>query len=136
MHLFEAQSPTPPIPLFTLRRAPRGTQRKTRGRVDRYSFLVRIFHSLLHAGLARRTVIGILQLTPADYPEGLHYVRADHLPKIVSQGRFWIGIVLIAVGVSVLRSTIPAGVAVVVSISGVTAGLYLSITAMRLNDRR
>jgi hypothetical protein len=25
--------------------------------VDRYSFLVRNFHSLLHAGLARRTVI-------------------------------------------------------------------------------
>jgi len=29
--------------------------------VDRYSFLVRIFHSLLHAGLSRRTVIAILQ---------------------------------------------------------------------------
>jgi hypothetical protein len=33
------------FPLFTLRRAPRDAQRKTRGRV----------HSLLHAGLARRT---------------------------------------------------------------------------------
>jgi hypothetical protein len=55
LHLFGAQLPTPPIPLFTLRRAPRDAQRKTRGRVDRYSFLVRILHSLLHAGLARRT---------------------------------------------------------------------------------
>jgi len=75
-------------------------------------------------------------ITPADYPEGLHYVRADHLPKIVSQGRFWVGIVLIAVGVSVFRSTIPAGVAVVVGVAGVAAGLCLTITAMRLNDKR
>ena len=75
-------------------------------------------------------------ITPADYPEGLHYVRADHLPKIVSQGRFWVGVVLIAVGVSVFRSTIPAGVAVVVGVAGVAAGLCLTITAMRLNDKR
>jgi hypothetical protein len=53
--VFGAQSPSPPVPLFTLRRPPRGGQRKTRGRVDRYSFLVRLFHSLLHAGLSRRT---------------------------------------------------------------------------------
>jgi len=33
-------------------------QRKTRGRADRYSFLVRLFHPLLQAGLARRTVMG------------------------------------------------------------------------------
>ncbi|HZM09973.1 MAG TPA: hypothetical protein VFC15_07165, partial [Candidatus Limnocylindrales bacterium] len=51
--------PSPPIPLFTLRCAPHDTQRKTRGRVDRYSFLVRIFHSLLHAGLSRRTAMAI-----------------------------------------------------------------------------
>jgi len=37
-----------------LRCAPRGAQRKTRGRVVRYSFLVRIFHPLLSAGLSRR----------------------------------------------------------------------------------
>ena len=61
LHLFGALLPTPPIPLFTLRRVPRGTQRKTRGRADRYSLLVRILHSLLHAGLSRRTAIGILQ---------------------------------------------------------------------------
>jgi len=35
LHLFGAQLPTPPIPLFTLRRAPRDAQRKPRGRVDR-----------------------------------------------------------------------------------------------------
>src|SRR6266851_9874000 len=35
LHLFEARSPTPPIPLFTLRCAPHGTQRKTWGQVDR-----------------------------------------------------------------------------------------------------
>ena len=32
---FRSSIPTPPIPLFTLRRAPRDAQRKTRGRVDR-----------------------------------------------------------------------------------------------------
>src|SRR5215470_462784 len=35
LHLFGAQLPTPPIPLFTLRPAPRDAWRKTRGRVDR-----------------------------------------------------------------------------------------------------
>ena len=33
-----------------LRSAPHDAQRKTWGRVDRYSFLVRIFHSLVPAG--------------------------------------------------------------------------------------
>src|SRR2546427_11572401 len=47
-----------PIPL---RRVPRDTQRKTRGRADRYSFLVRLFHPLLHAGLSRRTEMAILR---------------------------------------------------------------------------
>src|SRR6185437_1548677 len=32
---FRSSIPTPPIPLFTLRPVPRGTRRKTRGRVDR-----------------------------------------------------------------------------------------------------
>jgi hypothetical protein len=71
-------------------------------------------------------------ITPADYPEGLRYVRADYLPKIVSQGRFWGGIVLIAVGVSLVPSTIPTAVAVVAGIASVAAGLFLSVTAMRL----
>jgi hypothetical protein len=52
---FRSSIPRPPIPLFTLHCAPRDAQRKTRGRVDRYSFLVRLFHPLLQTGLSRRT---------------------------------------------------------------------------------
>src|SRR5208283_3435448 len=51
---FRSSIPRPPIPLFTLHCAPHGAQRKTRGRVVRYSFLVRLFHPLLQAGLSRR----------------------------------------------------------------------------------
>src|SRR5215471_17730173 len=54
--LFRSSIPIPPIPLFMLRRPPRDDQRKTRGRADRYSFLVRLSHSLHHAGLSRRSV--------------------------------------------------------------------------------
>src|SRR5277367_6475124 len=56
---FRSSIPSPPVPLFTLRRTPRDVQRKTRGRVVRYSFLVGLFHSLLHAGLSRRTASAI-----------------------------------------------------------------------------
>ena len=56
---FRSSIPSPPVPLFTLRRTPRGVQRKTRGRAVRYSFLVGLFHSLLHAGLSRRTELAI-----------------------------------------------------------------------------
>ena len=52
---FRSSIPSPPVPLFTLRCTPRDAQRKTRGRVVRYSFLVGLLHSLLHAGLSRRT---------------------------------------------------------------------------------
>ena len=41
---------------------------KTRGRADRYSFLVRLFHPLLHAGLARRTVMAIFHQLGAGVP--------------------------------------------------------------------
>jgi hypothetical protein len=61
LHFFGALWPSPPIPLFALHRAPHDIRRKTRGRADRYSLLVRILHSLLHAGLSRRTVNAILQ---------------------------------------------------------------------------
>ncbi len=44
--------------------SPSRYQRKTRGRVDRWSFLVRILHSLLHAGLSRRTNIAITIIAP------------------------------------------------------------------------
>jgi len=52
---FRSSIPCPLIPLSTLRHAPRGAPRKTRGQVVRYSFPVGLFHSLLHAGLSRRT---------------------------------------------------------------------------------
>src|SRR5271170_4904200 len=57
---FLSSIPSPPVPLFTLPRTPRGTPRKTRGRVVRYSFLVGLFHSLLHAGLARHTALAMM----------------------------------------------------------------------------
>jgi hypothetical protein len=58
---FRSSIPSPPVPLFTLRRTPHDAQRKTRGRVVRYSFLVGLFHSLLHAGLSRRTDSAMLR---------------------------------------------------------------------------
>jgi hypothetical protein len=54
--VFRSSIPSPSVPLFTLHHAPRDALRKTRGRVDRYSLLVRLLHPLLHAGLSRRTV--------------------------------------------------------------------------------
>ena len=56
---FRSSIPSPPVPLFTLRAAPHDAVRKTRGRAVRYSFLAGLFHSLLHAGLARRTTLAI-----------------------------------------------------------------------------
>ena len=52
---FRSSIPSPSFPLFTLRWTPHSAQCKTRGRADRYSFLVRLFHPQLHAGLSRRT---------------------------------------------------------------------------------
>jgi len=54
---FEAQSPGPPIPLSTLQAASRGDAYKTEGQDGvAVSFLVGLFHSLQHAGLARRSL--------------------------------------------------------------------------------
>src|SRR3954470_23288003 len=47
---FRSSIPSPPVPLFTLHCVLRSTQCKTRGRADRYSFLVRLSHPLLHTG--------------------------------------------------------------------------------------
>jgi len=71
-------------------------------------------------------------VTPADFPEGLHYARIGGLPRIISQLRFWIGIVLSAVGLSVSRSSVPVGLAV----AAVVCGLGLAITAMRWKNAR
>jgi hypothetical protein len=71
---FRSSIPSPPVPLFTLRRTPRGAQRKTRGRAVRYSFLVGLFHSLLHAGLSRRTDSAITQqMRFPTSPDGTRY---------------------------------------------------------------
>jgi len=64
-----------------LRGAPHGAQRKTRGRVDRYSFLVRIFHSLLPAGLSRRSQT----LLPSCRTRSLRCIVGKAMPK-PSQG--------------------------------------------------
>src|ERR1035437_4181441 len=47
---FRSSIPSPSVPLFTLHRTPHSVRCKTRGRVDRYSLLVRLFHPLSHAG--------------------------------------------------------------------------------------
>src|ERR1035437_8853316 len=52
---FRSSIPSPSVPLFTLHRSPHSDRCKTRGRVDRYSLLVRLFHPLSHAGSSRRT---------------------------------------------------------------------------------
>ena len=73
---FRSSMPIPPIPLFMLHRPPRGDRRKTRGRADRYSFLVRLSHSLRHAGLSRRSV------TPPrrSYGPSRHRLAFDRFP--------------------------------------------------------
>ena len=53
---FRSSIPSPPLPLFSLRRTPHGVQRKTRGRAVRYSFLVGLLHSLLHAGCSENII--------------------------------------------------------------------------------
>jgi hypothetical protein len=79
---FRSSIPSPPVPLFTLRPAPRGAQRKTRGRVVRYSFLVGLFHSLLHAGLSRRTALAIMRR-----PSNLRPASSGTCPKSISTRR-------------------------------------------------
>lgn len=51
--IFRSSIPSPSVPLFTLQCTPRDVHCKTRGRVVRYSLLVRLLHPLLHAGLSR-----------------------------------------------------------------------------------
>jgi hypothetical protein len=58
LHLFGAEYPPRLSSVYASLSTSRYL-RKTRGRADRYSFLVRNFHPLLHAGLSRRTAIEI-----------------------------------------------------------------------------
>ena len=55
--IFSELNTHPAYPLSTLRWVPRGSSARLEAKVDRYSFLVRLFHPLLHAGLPRRTNI-------------------------------------------------------------------------------
>src|SRR5215475_7292213 len=81
---FRSSIPIPPIPLFMLHRPPHGDRRKTRGRADRYSFLVRLSHSLRHAGLSRRSVTPLHRYyepsrtvsPPVDFPVDAGYTTA------------------------------------------------------------
>jgi len=66
-------------------------------------------------------------ITPADFPEGLHYAKFARLPKIISQMRFWIGVILIAAGVAICRSAVPT----VVPVASIAGGLCLAASAMR-----
>src|SRR3984885_10864406 len=59
---FRSSVPSPPIPLFMLRGTPHDVPRKTRGRADRYSLLVKLFHLLLPIGLSRRTPLPAAEL--------------------------------------------------------------------------
>ena len=53
---------------------------KLGAKVDRYSFLVRILHSLLHTGLARRTNIAIALIARNGQPNhGLNPAFGNHL---------------------------------------------------------
>jgi hypothetical protein len=85
---FRSSIPSPPIPLFTLRHTPRGVQRKTRDRAVRYSFLVGLLHSLLHAGLSRRTALAILHSFSSTGGRP-NQIQAIHNAVIVWDRRAW-----------------------------------------------
>jgi hypothetical protein len=73
-------------------------------------------------------------ITPADFPEGVHYAKIEGIPGIISQVRFWLGIVLLAIGVNFIRSSTSAAKAV--AAFAIAAGLFVTITAMRWKDTR
>src|ERR1035441_8914266 len=57
---FRSSIPGPLMPLSTLRKAPLAAHpARLEVKMDRYSFLVRLFHSLLHAGLSRRSDVRV-----------------------------------------------------------------------------
>lgn len=67
-------------------------------------------------------------VTPADYPEGLQYVKG--LLRIKPQWRFWTGVVVAVIGFSFLHSEMPPAIAIL-SIAG---GFAASISATRWKD--
>jgi hypothetical protein len=58
---------------------------KLGAKVDRYSFLVRILHSLLHTGLARRTNIAISLIDVSVQGTALNF-SLRHAPHVVREG--------------------------------------------------
>jgi hypothetical protein len=71
-------------PLFTLRSTPRDALRKTRCRVVRYSFLVGLFHFLLHAGLSRRTALACGATIDPGTAADSHGIQSRTAPTICS----------------------------------------------------
>ncbi len=53
-YAFRSSIPRPPMPLSTLHLAPHAPGARLEVKMVRYSFLVGLFHPLLHAGLSRR----------------------------------------------------------------------------------
>ena len=71
-------------------------------------------------------------VTPADFPEGLHHVSSDGLMRITSQARFWIGIAVFAVGIWMYPSSIPP----LLAVATIAGGLCLAISAMQWRKAR
>jgi len=71
-------------------------------------------------------------VTPADFPEGLHHLSSDGLVKIASQARFWIGIAVFAAGVWMYRASIP----LLLAVATMAGGLCLAVSAMQWRNAR
>jgi hypothetical protein len=88
LHLFGAEY-HPAYPLSTLHWVPRSSSARLDAETDRYSFLVRLLYPLLHAGLPRCTIIGIV--SPTTMMVGfrpncgfLGSVSMDRVPSLIS----------------------------------------------------
>jgi hypothetical protein len=57
--------------------------------VDRYSFLVRLFHPLLHAGLSRRTSTHIAQVDRRSISANAWFYKGECQEKYFSLDRKW-----------------------------------------------
>jgi hypothetical protein len=106
---FRGSIPSPPVPLFTLRHTPHGVRRKTRGRAVRYSFLVGLLHSLLHAGLSRRTALAILRSARSIRPCcSLHLGEGVRFSRLLSRQR--ISAMILLASSTMLKISIPSKV--------------------------
>jgi hypothetical protein len=81
LYIFAAQSPTPPIPLFTLRRAPRDAQRKTRGQSGSLLLLCKASSSSASYRLSGRAMARIgLRMMPT-FPSSPLKFRTAGFPQ-------------------------------------------------------